>query len=97
MTTSLKVAEFFGKQHKDVLKAIRNLITTAQNCALVDNQVVRCAFEEIDLEQPMPVGNGFKKVPAYALAYKHGTFFLTNPMFFWLCHKKYLSLHYPKI
>ena len=67
VTTSLKVAEVFGKQHKDVLKAIRNLVTTAQNCALVDNQVVISAFKEIDLEQPMPVGNGFKKVPAYVM------------------------------
>lgn len=25
VTTSLKIAEVFGKQHKDVLKAIRNL------------------------------------------------------------------------
>lgn len=33
VTDSLKVAQVFGKQHKDVLRAIRNLIDTAQNCA----------------------------------------------------------------
>lgn len=31
VTDSLQVAEHFGKQHKDVLKAIENLV--AQNCA----------------------------------------------------------------
>lgn len=36
ITTSKQVAEVFGKLHKDVMKAIKNLIedSTAQNCAL---------------------------------------------------------------
>ncbi|MDD3019497.1 MAG: Rha family transcriptional regulator [Alphaproteobacteria bacterium] len=34
VTDSLKVADVFGKQHKDVLRAIRNLFDTAQNCAV---------------------------------------------------------------
>lgn len=37
LTTSLKVAEYFEKQHKDVLKAVMNLsgqMSTAQFCAL---------------------------------------------------------------
>jgi len=34
VTDSLKVAQVFGKQHKDVLRAIRNLFDTAQNCAV---------------------------------------------------------------
>ena len=33
MTTSLIVAEIFGKNHRDVLRAIRNLVDSAQNCA----------------------------------------------------------------
>lgn len=68
VTTSLKVAGVFGKQHKDVLKAIRNIITTAQNCAFVDNQAVRDAFKSIEIEQPMPVGNGIKNIPAYVIS-----------------------------
>ncbi|WP_237398526.1 MULTISPECIES: Rha family transcriptional regulator [unclassified Gilliamella] len=31
MTTSLKVAEYFGKRHKDVLKKIRNTINDCDN------------------------------------------------------------------
>lgn len=31
MTTSLKVAEYFGKRHKDVLKKIRNTISDCDN------------------------------------------------------------------
>lgn len=33
LTNSLLVAEKFGKQHKDVMKAIKELLTSAQNCA----------------------------------------------------------------
>lgn len=33
VTTTLKVAEKFEKNHKDVLRAVRNLMNTAQNCA----------------------------------------------------------------
>lgn len=34
VTDSLKVAQVFGKQHKNILQAIRNLISTAENSAL---------------------------------------------------------------
>lgn len=33
VTTSRKIAEIFDKNHKDVLRTIRNLIDSAQNCA----------------------------------------------------------------
>ena len=33
VTTSLRIAEVFGKQHKDVLEAIRDLISSAENSA----------------------------------------------------------------
>jgi anti-repressor protein len=33
VTTSLLVAIKFGKEHKDVIRAIKNLINSAQNCA----------------------------------------------------------------
>ena len=67
VTTSLKVAEVFGKQHKNVIQSIQNLFTTAENSAFVDNQEVMSYFAEIELEQPMPVGGGVKKVPAYIM------------------------------
>lgn len=34
VTTSLQIAEAFGKQHKDVLEAIRDKMSTAENSAL---------------------------------------------------------------
>lgn len=33
LTNSILVADKFGKQHKDVMKAIKELLTSAQNCA----------------------------------------------------------------
>jgi len=37
VTSSLQVAETFGKQHKDVLEAINTKISTAENSALLEN------------------------------------------------------------
>ena len=68
VTTSLKVTEVFGKQHKDVLKAIRNLLSTkVEKSALVDNQLITSMFTLIEIEQPMPAGGGVKKVPMYVI------------------------------
>lgn len=56
VTTSLKVAEVFGKKHQHVMEAIRNL--TAEN-STVENSTVEKMFEKssyINLqkhEQPM--------------------------------------------
>ena len=61
------MAEVFGKQHKHVLEAIKNLFTKAEFSAFVDNQEVMSYFAEIEVEQPMPVGGGVKKVPAYIM------------------------------
>lgn len=37
LTNSLLVAKTFEKEHKDVIRAIRNIINaTAQNCAFVE-------------------------------------------------------------
>ena len=33
VTDSLKVAQVFGKEHKNIIRAIRNLMGSAQNCA----------------------------------------------------------------
>lgn len=38
LTTSLMVAKKIGKEHCDVLKAIRNIFTTAQKSLFVENQ-----------------------------------------------------------
>lgn len=68
LTTSLLVAEKFGKEHSDVLKAIRNLINTkAENCLFVDNQQLAKMFALTEIEQPMPVGGGVKKTPMYVM------------------------------
>lgn len=40
VTSSLQVAETFGKQHKDVLEAINTKISTAENSALLENMFV---------------------------------------------------------
>lgn len=49
MTTSLKVAEVFGKQYKDVLKAINNLDCSenfrGRNFALTQIEVQACAVK----------------------------------------------------
>lgn len=40
VTSSLQVAETFGKQHKNVVQAIENKISTAENSALLENMFV---------------------------------------------------------
>lgn len=68
LTTSMLVAEKFGKEHKYVLEAIRNLIKgCAEKSAFVDNQQITRMFVLIEVEQPMPVGGGMKKIPAYVM------------------------------
>ena len=36
VTDSVKVAQVFGKEHKNIIRAIRNMIGSAQNCAQVN-------------------------------------------------------------
>lgn len=67
LTTSLMVAKKFGKEHCDVLKAIRNIFTTAQKSLFVENQQLTKMFVLVETEQPMPVGGGVKKVPMYVM------------------------------
>lgn len=66
ITSSLKVAEIFGKSHKDVLKAIANL-----ECSVYLRQR-NFALTQIDFL--MPTG-GVRKDPAYNIA-KNGFVFL---------------------
>ena len=56
ITTSLKVAEVFGKRHNDVLKSIRNL-TSAQNCAVLKMFETSSYVSEQGKEQPMFIMN----------------------------------------
>lgn len=51
VTTSLKVAEVFEKEHKDVMKSIRNL--TAQNCAVLKMFVEDKYINSQNKQQPM--------------------------------------------
>lgn len=68
LTTSLIVAEKFGKEHKHVLEAIRSLLNTrVENSAFVDNQQLTKMFDLIEVEQPMPIGGGVKKIPMYVM------------------------------
>lgn len=68
LTTSLMVAKKFGKEHKHVLDAIRNLLnTTAEKLAFVDSQQLTKMFALVEVEQPMPVGGGVKKVPMFVM------------------------------
>lgn len=51
LTTSVIVAEKFGKEHKHVLEAIRNILsTTVQKPAFVDNQQLAKMFALTEVE-----------------------------------------------
>lgn len=68
LTNSLLVAKTFEKEHKDVIRAIRNIIkTTAQNCTSVEYQQVSSMFELSERKIPMPNNTGFKNVPLYIM------------------------------
>lgn len=68
LTTSITVAKKFGKEHYDVLKAIRNLtVTKSENSLFVDNQQLAKMFALTEVEQLMPVGGGVKKTPMYVM------------------------------
>lgn len=62
LTTSMIVAEKFGKEHSDVLKAIKSLFTTGEKSLFVENQQLAKMFSLTEVEQPMPVGGGVKKL-----------------------------------
>ena len=67
LTTSAIVAEKFGKEHYNVLKAINNLLSmTSEKSLFVDSQQLAKMFALTEVEQPMPVG-GVKKIPVYVM------------------------------
>ena len=57
LTNSLLVAEKFGKEHKHVLEAVRKLITTAENSAVLTMFCEAMYYNEQNKEQPMFVMN----------------------------------------
>lgn len=68
LTTSAIVAEKFGKEHKHVLEAIRKILKTSAEKSLdVGNQQLAKMFALTEVEQPMPVGGGVKKLPIYVM------------------------------
>jgi|GEM_PF-4771615 len=69
VTNSLLVAERFGKNHQDVLKAIRELLLKAENSFLTDNQYIKKMFDLSYYDTNLNNGTG---------AIKHNPFFLMN-------------------
>lgn len=68
ITDSLKVAETFGKLHKDVLRAIDDLQISAQFCAETDNQIINSIFFHSEYDVTLNNGTGAtKKSPMYIM------------------------------
>ncbi len=57
LTNSLLVAEKFGKNHRDVLEAVRRMLTTAENSAVLRMFVESHYVNEQNREQPMFIMN----------------------------------------
>lgn len=57
LTTSVIVAEKFGKEHKHVLKAIKSLFTTGEKSLFVENQQLAKMFALTEVE-PMALQEG---------------------------------------
>lgn len=53
VTNSLLVAEKFGKEHKNVLASIREILTTAENSAVLQMFSVSSYYNDQHKEQPM--------------------------------------------
>jgi anti-repressor protein len=67
VTTSLLVAEKFGKRHVEVLDAIRELIGKAENSTFVENQSINKMFYLTTNIQHMPTGGGIKENPLFVM------------------------------
>lgn len=62
---SLSVANSFEKEHKHVIRAIEDILTSAQNWANVDNQPITDLFFKSYRNFKMPIGGGVRKAPFY--------------------------------
>ena len=68
VTSSLLVADTFGKNHKEVLRDVDNLLTKAQNCAQTENQEVNEMFFKTEYESPLNNGtSAVRKSPMYIM------------------------------
>ena len=68
VTSSLLVAETFGKNHKEVLRDVDNLLAKAQNCAQTENQQVSEMFFRTEYESPLNNGtDAIRKSPMYIM------------------------------
>lgn len=67
LTNSLLVAEKFGKEHRNVIRAIEDIVC-AQNCAQTNNQQLTKMFALADYDVPLNNGTGaVRKAPMYIM------------------------------
>lgn len=67
LTNSLLVAEKFGKEHRNVIRAIEDIVC-AQNCAQTDNQQLAKMFALVEYDVPLNNGTGaVRKAPMYVM------------------------------
>lgn len=68
MTTSLLVAETFGKRHDHVIRDIEELFVKTQNWVETDIQQISSMFEKTEYETPLNNGTGaVRKSPMYIM------------------------------
>lgn len=68
VTNSLLVAEKFNKNHRDVLQSIRDLLVSAENSAITENQSVTSMFHLAEYKVALNNGTGaMKKHPMYIM------------------------------
>lgn len=64
LTTSLKVAEVFERRHADVMRALKDIIHSAQNCAEFDNQLFTPSEYDVVLNEEQGIT---RKAPMYVM------------------------------
>jgi len=68
VTTSMIISEYFGKTHKDVMEAVKNILVSAEKSAETENQEIITYFELSNYETPLNNGTGaVRKNPMYIM------------------------------
>lgn len=68
VTTSMIISEYFGKTHKDVMEAVKNILVSAEKSAETENQEIITYFELSNYETPLNNGTGaVRKTPMYIM------------------------------
>lgn len=68
VTTSMIISEYFGKTHKDVMEAVKNILVSAEKSAETENQEITTYFELSNYETPLNNGTGaVRKTPMYIM------------------------------